>query len=556
MDVCRIIAVTCAALSMITCGSAAAQSVISGKAGIANLQLGVVDLTPEDNSEAGFVLGVRSTFVESILFDYSQNWDPYYTVQPQFPVPLQHTSYRGSTSVGVALSGELGDLHTTAVSQIDPAERNRGGTVTASQSVRILLRAHSELSIAGSYDVATDARNPIAGLGPGYATVDARFIGVSIPGIDEYFRRALVMDSPDDISQSDSGTFELRVLNDNDFDIEGALRFESRSVAYLNPDIVPVPEPAAWLLFAAGGLLVIGWQFLLRHRSLPERGARPGDGFPYRARGRCVATCDRRPRERDMGRLSRVAIAFSLVASTASASAPQPQGIVEARFSNFHFTASDLRPDDGKAAGYVLGTRATRAMALVSEGPDYEVSPEFPVRVDLIASAGGLTGHALLTGEFGNMEGKSFVAEDATAAIGNGALAYLTQGTHILVRANTALSITGNYLLSFSASEPGLFDVTGRGGLSASIAGISVDGLNDSFSRGFDGVKMFDGGELAFSVINDRDVDIEIALRLDAETWLWTQPPPVPEPVISLMLAAGLPLAAWRARRRALPPVA
>ncbi|AVR98616.1 PEP-CTERM sorting domain-containing protein [Pseudoduganella armeniaca] len=263
-------------------------------------------------------------------------------------------------------------------------------------------------------------------------------------------------------------------------------------------------------------------------------------------------------------RVAVVAIA-TLLSSTALAATVGLNGTSSL---SMQFDVTDLTPDDGQAAGFLFGPRDSSYTATVefASGSDYghkthTATPTFDVPVHVVQKTGPQVLELHGTTSFGDI--RTVHAGSTTGGGSHGlTLSTVSQSTRILLKARSALSISGLSELSFFHDDVP-WSYSGASASMSSTLGASLDYVSiGAPSVTFEDAKNFyayygtpagtDSYRKAFTLnaVNDNDYDIELALQLDYEVGTYARINPVPEPGAYLMLAVGGLLLAGRQRWR------
>ncbi|MBB3119731.1 PEP-CTERM sorting domain-containing protein [Pseudoduganella violacea] len=249
-------AILVATASLTLSSSASAAHSTTAQASLSNLKLGVIDLTPNDGVAAGYQLGSRSTQV-AVAGQWLENGQAAGSSNRQqfeFPVPVNFQVAHGGLKAQAQLSGSLGTLKSSVTGTPELGWNGQSMTGDASQTVRVLLKAHTALRISGDYSALLSTQNPGYFNLPGQTQLGVSFDSLSMPGlISERFNKSWSL-APGSAGESASGGFSLLASNNTDDDIEASLGFYVGS----SVSLAPVPEPTTWLMLGAGMLVLAG----------------------------------------------------------------------------------------------------------------------------------------------------------------------------------------------------------------------------------------------------------------------------------------------------------
>ena len=226
-----------------------------------------------------------------------------------------------------------------------------------------------------------------------------------------------------------------------------------------------------------------------------------------------------------------------------------------ASLSNVQVTVIDLTPDDGNMAGYDLSVRANeenRFGASYFNGSDYAshqglLHSAVPVHVSL--EGGGFSALAHAEGGIGN---SSFDIAAITPGGNSSAYAYGQRNFTIVLRPNSALSISGYASGWITRSRELQVDEFFSNATTAlQLNYISINGPQQDFWAGTglgpNAIHGEFGEAFSFSAVNERDYDIELSLSTYGSAG-YSAVLAVPEPSIWLMLAAGFLILGYRVR--------
>ncbi|GGY24095.1 PEP-CTERM sorting domain-containing protein [Pseudoduganella albidiflava] len=248
------------ACTSLLCSHAAAAVHTTASSAFANVQFGVIDLTPDDGVAAGYQFGPRSTeFEASFTNGDHHDFDRF---DPALPVPVNaQASYYGYWA-SATTNGQLGNLQ-TAVDTGSLQRHGDGAYGSAWQNVSILLKAHSAFTVAGRADASVQTSDPALPILPGRASfgVFLNYVSLDQPH-QSFFHHLELGNGASSLSYGD--TFSLIARNDLDHDIALNLSFSSYAAAWAN--VLAVPEPTTYLMLGAG-LLVLGARRRLAQRA-------------------------------------------------------------------------------------------------------------------------------------------------------------------------------------------------------------------------------------------------------------------------------------------------
>lgn len=245
------VAATAAALALFLSMPSDAGAATTASAAFSNVQFSVLDLTPDDGVAARVEFGPRvSDFRAQYLGSGTAVVQQH---SPHFPVPVLAQAQSGERMAHASSSGALGDMDTMAASGPVLFEHDiveAGGF----QEVRVLVGAHSEFIVSGQGDLAVITDTPFDSMIQGRSSLRVSMEYDSIGGPFQSWGEFLEL-KQEYTHLGFSDTFSFGAVNDNPFDIELRLRFETSSTVAYGP--LPVPEPSTWLMLAAG-LLAVG----------------------------------------------------------------------------------------------------------------------------------------------------------------------------------------------------------------------------------------------------------------------------------------------------------
>ncbi len=224
---------------------------IAGFSLFSGVQFSLLDSTPADGHAAYYELANRAnSFNTAFRFgDVSGGA----LIEPVFPVPIDSSFMIGTSEVALTSNGQLGDIRNTFFSGIAPADGDHALT-TGYQSVRILLSAHSILTISGEAIAAVATQDGTTTSDVGQAWLEARLDRVSVVEQGDALSANLSLDASTP-SLNFGEAFSFTVDNTRDFDIELMLSF-STGTYYEN--LAAVPEPGTWAMMVAGAMVLAG----------------------------------------------------------------------------------------------------------------------------------------------------------------------------------------------------------------------------------------------------------------------------------------------------------
>lgn len=260
------IRVAVVAIATLLSSAAMAATVGSTATSKLTMQFDVLDLTPDDGQAAGFLFGPRSSsYMATATFHTASDYgSSTFTARPTFNVPVHLVRTAGAQEIEVHGGTSFGDIRTVHATSA-PGSDSQSYTVGAvSQATRILLKAHSALSINALTELSfTHDEVPWTS---SYAstsmtsTIDASldYVSIAAPSVSfEDQKRFYAIYGTPAATDLYSRVFTLNAVNDNDYDIELALRLDYEVGTYAN--VYAVPEPSTYLMLGAGGV-VLAWR--------------------------------------------------------------------------------------------------------------------------------------------------------------------------------------------------------------------------------------------------------------------------------------------------------
>lgn len=243
-------------------GSAMAEG--SATASLSNIQLGVLDLTPNDGIAAGYDIGVISTRLTAAW----QRW-PDRVVDESAPDPYQSGTARIDRGTAFAQShtgGAIGDLASVATW---PTGNDGEGRLSAlpQQSVWLTLRPFTVLTVSGNFDLLAQ-RAPEGTYS--YISQSYGLARIYHEESNSYFEARRSAVAPASLGATITEVhddFLLSYANNSNHDLQVELYFDLRSeVDRFNTVPLPsVPEPETWSMLGLG-LAVLGMAARRRRR--------------------------------------------------------------------------------------------------------------------------------------------------------------------------------------------------------------------------------------------------------------------------------------------------
>lgn len=503
----------------LACGAAVAAPGISASAAISHVQLGVIDLTPNDGHAAGYsayrFLDEQASGL-SLPDDHVNLFHPdYMSNSPKHTGVAYGASYAQTSS-----NGAIGEMQTAAYLN---AAYGPSGQLSASgtsqQRLWVTLQPHTAFYVSGHYDLSlADTGNPDKYYYGGAGVQVALLVNQDkTRSSDSIFLQ--------DGRRNASDDFWVGYANTSDRESEVLLDFSISANAYAwAPAIPPVPEPDSYLMLGAG-LLLLG---AVGRRRAAVRAVRRGV----------------------LGLGLVLACGASFAAATSSAS-----------FSGLQLSVIDLTPGDGQAAGFLTGLQHSTLDASVWSrslpNDDWDIVSDQRSAAGLVASTvnasqSGATAHGSSNGLLGDVSTTSTLPNTPTPS-GLTAQGNSTQTVEIVIKPHSVLVLQGQLLLTANQQA----DPSHIYNLHAD-AYIHINNEELQFSRFVDSSLSNPNASNAMNFwvaysntgSSDKLALLDFHVSTYSRAWASVPPQPVPEPASYAMLGAGLALVAALRRKR------
>ena len=503
----------------LACGTAVAAPGISASAAISHVQLGVIDLTPNDGQAAGYS---TYRFLDEQASGLSLPDDHVNLFQPSYMSDSpKHTGVAyGDSYAQTSSNGAIGEMQVAAHLQAAYGPSGQlDASGTSQQRLWVTLQPHTAFYVSGHYDLrGAEIGNP-----------DKYYSGRAVAQVSllvnqDKTRFSDILYLPGGRSSA-SDDFWLGYANTSDRESEVLLDFSIVASTYAwAPAIPPVPEPDSYLMLGAG-LLLLG---AIGRRRAAVRAARRGV----------------------LGLGLALACGASFAAATSSAS-----------FSGLQLSVIDLTPGDGQAAGFRTGLQHSTLDASVLSwsvpNDNWDIvsdqrSAAGQVASTVNASQSGAAAHGSSNGLLGDVSTTSTLpntpAPPGLIAQGNS-----SQTVEIVIKPHSVLVLQGQLLLAANqeAAPSRTYDLHAD-------AYIHINNEELQFSRFVDSSLSNPNASNAMNFwvaysntgSSDKLALLDFHVSTYSRTWVSVPPQPVPEPAGYAMLGAGLALVAALCRKR------
>lgn len=239
----------CATVALAAAVPAQAASVLQSSTVFSNVQLDVRDLTPDDGVQANYAI-VPTSYTS--LASFATAGQAAY--QDGTAVGLGQAGSAsltvGQASTWVRTDGTLGSLETFASF---PGPTEDGHLYSSGiQYFRVVLDAHSELSLTGDYAMSIERQGDDLGTQSGSASMLAELFADG-KSVNE---RMFLTVPQGEAGDQRSGHFSLGFANDSDVATTVYLYMTSSTSTFGNPALPAIPEPQTYAMFGAGLLLL------------------------------------------------------------------------------------------------------------------------------------------------------------------------------------------------------------------------------------------------------------------------------------------------------------
>lgn len=244
----RLAATLAASLSLLCGGSALAAGTTS--ASLSNLQLGTLDLTPDDGIMPGYTIDAVSPFLAAYFFAEAAD-----STQESYPDPYQPDSVRvdyGPSFGEARTGGALGDLSTNAAAHANLGDFGFAGAFSE-QLVWLTLQPHTVLTVGGHFTTSAERMVDSADY-DAYSRVSVTLADENFHVVTELWRSSGAWPNGDMAHALDED-FLLTYANGTDQDMLVSLYLSTWSDIIV---LAPVPEPGTWAMLSAGLLLLGG----------------------------------------------------------------------------------------------------------------------------------------------------------------------------------------------------------------------------------------------------------------------------------------------------------
>lgn len=218
-------------------GASAAQAMVQN--GFSQIQIGLIDLTPNDSAAAAYSVASVSSYANHRLSP-ADGPSQYWKTSGTFPLSLENVS--GSASASSQISA-IADLDSAVGIASHPGKWESSYADTF-QLVSFLLAPHSVLTFSGTYlsesTLVGDSSNPLFRTNVG--------ISFSGPQLNDVFSKEYSTQQ----AESHEIPFWFAAANTGDTEIAISLRLETSAYASFGNEIPSIPEPSSYAMLLAG----------------------------------------------------------------------------------------------------------------------------------------------------------------------------------------------------------------------------------------------------------------------------------------------------------------
>ena len=235
-------------------GIAGAANGVVSNAGITNIALGVLDLTPADGNTATFSVSAYYNNFGYALNEYSQIASPVLDYKYWQGVSAESMSgTTGQSQVNVQTDGTLGGMRVDSTYLTDLA-KDGVSTARVGSTAYVTVSAHSALTVSGT---AFSSLQWQVGTGvDGYGATNVSVGFGTGSGTDTVVEMRHGFGAWDHRNEQWSENFWLAYANQTDSDVTLYLDFNVYTEGRVYSDVSPIPEPSTYAMLAAGLVLV------------------------------------------------------------------------------------------------------------------------------------------------------------------------------------------------------------------------------------------------------------------------------------------------------------